>query len=989
MAKTLNNAGIGEGQEIEAHHVSQSIDAFTGVEDYDISLSGSFNLTGSLIQKDGNVKFEGLSSAAPGNYVAFDSGTNVLSYATTESIITANAAAISGAFDAASASIDATITALSASLISSIGDVSASFVTTIDSVSSSLSSSIEDVTSSLTEVSAAFATTIDGITAGDDDDWYSGSTFITTSRDVYINNSFLSVGGDITGSGNLEVGGFVSASSVTASKVFIYQPNSNISSLSILPELKFKHYNYTDFIIKNDIDISPNRSYLIISSSLGPSPYDHTAWVQIIPPTEFSASNILIPNITEDGDKFLSWDSSTGRIHYTSSTPGGGGSDNDWFDGTTYITTSKDTYITGSLTVSGSTTVVSGSEIYMPDLGEADGRFVTWDISTGKLSYTSSTAGGGGADDDWKTMPGGFITTSYNVQITGAFAQTSSGEVYFKALDNDNTSHYVSYDTSTGKISYESTSSIVTNVSNSLTSSIGDISTSFATTIDNLELGDDDWFSGSGFITTSNNVFITGALVASSSLHQIQGGIIFANGDFDVRNGNIKLGNGLSDNILITGSFKSSGSLFEVTASDFFISSSDIRFPALPNNSSGYYLAYNQALGIIAYNSTSSLGGNDNDWYEGSGFITTSNNVLITGSTNISGSLEVKGNGDGILVVKDLLDNTIISINSSSDGQLLEVTNNSNDILFVVKDTSTEVSSSFKVTGSTFDISSSNYYLKGLSNTGTENYIAYNPSTGEITYYPTSSIAGGGVDDDWQLSGGILTTSYNVSITGSLNLSGSGAHNIIGNNIKFTGSLRVTGSTFESANSTFEVISPTTNITSNNLTIDNNSLIKISSSNIGISSSDTQVYIADECRIESNIFKVEDASGANNRFKIDATGSRLYSGSIINPIDTDANISVLTLSISSSYYQFARRGSAGFIQVNLPSGSVDLDGLTFEFLLTASDMTHEFSSSEVGIKKLTTTNEAYHVKCIYSYTFDNAGLGSGTGWVVIPTVAYY
>ena len=35
MAKILSNVNILTGQVVEAHHVTQSIDAFTGVEAYD------------------------------------------------------------------------------------------------------------------------------------------------------------------------------------------------------------------------------------------------------------------------------------------------------------------------------------------------------------------------------------------------------------------------------------------------------------------------------------------------------------------------------------------------------------------------------------------------------------------------------------------------------------------------------------------------------------------------------------------------------------------------------------------------------------------------------------------------------------------------------------------------------------------------------------------------------------------------------------------
>ena len=48
MAKKLNKSSIETGADILAHHVSQSVDALTGIEEYDITISGSLNLTGSL-----------------------------------------------------------------------------------------------------------------------------------------------------------------------------------------------------------------------------------------------------------------------------------------------------------------------------------------------------------------------------------------------------------------------------------------------------------------------------------------------------------------------------------------------------------------------------------------------------------------------------------------------------------------------------------------------------------------------------------------------------------------------------------------------------------------------------------------------------------------------------------------------------------------------------------------------------------------------------
>jgi hypothetical protein len=53
MAKTLTQVGIETGTTVEAYHVTQSIDAFTGAEAYDIFLSGSFNMTGSINGQSG------------------------------------------------------------------------------------------------------------------------------------------------------------------------------------------------------------------------------------------------------------------------------------------------------------------------------------------------------------------------------------------------------------------------------------------------------------------------------------------------------------------------------------------------------------------------------------------------------------------------------------------------------------------------------------------------------------------------------------------------------------------------------------------------------------------------------------------------------------------------------------------------------------------------------------------------------------------------
>jgi hypothetical protein len=48
MAKLLDKSNIITGQPVEAWNVSQSIDAFTAIDDYSIKISGSLDVTGSV-----------------------------------------------------------------------------------------------------------------------------------------------------------------------------------------------------------------------------------------------------------------------------------------------------------------------------------------------------------------------------------------------------------------------------------------------------------------------------------------------------------------------------------------------------------------------------------------------------------------------------------------------------------------------------------------------------------------------------------------------------------------------------------------------------------------------------------------------------------------------------------------------------------------------------------------------------------------------------
>jgi hypothetical protein len=76
MAKTLSKTGITNGQTIQPSHVTQSIDAFTATDAYDISLSGSLTLTGNQSVTGSLIVSNSITSSA----LTSDDGTLFLGY---------------------------------------------------------------------------------------------------------------------------------------------------------------------------------------------------------------------------------------------------------------------------------------------------------------------------------------------------------------------------------------------------------------------------------------------------------------------------------------------------------------------------------------------------------------------------------------------------------------------------------------------------------------------------------------------------------------------------------------------------------------------------------------------------------------------------------------------------------------------------------------------------------------------------------------------
>lgn len=131
MAKILSNIGIEPESIVEAFHVTQSIDAFTGIDAYDISLSGSFKLTGSLFLKE-------LTDISQSNILTYNPSTYQVFYTSSEAFLYP-----------ISSSFPITINNLSASFPPIINNFSSSISVEINNFSSSITIGITDLSASL------------------------------------------------------------------------------------------------------------------------------------------------------------------------------------------------------------------------------------------------------------------------------------------------------------------------------------------------------------------------------------------------------------------------------------------------------------------------------------------------------------------------------------------------------------------------------------------------------------------------------------------------------------------------------------------------------------------------------------------------------------------------------------------------------------------------------------------------------------------------
>jgi len=168
MAKNLSKSGITTSATAEAWHVTQSVDALTGVDAYNITISGSLNLTG---------------SAVTGSFSG--DGTNLTGVISSSYAVTA-----SHALNAA----DSNFTA------------------------AGISGSWQNQTSSMSVLSSSYAVTASYAENGGGGSslWYDGTTYLSSSVAIIV-DSHIIASGNISASGDVYGDNLIVATDITAS----------------------------------------------------------------------------------------------------------------------------------------------------------------------------------------------------------------------------------------------------------------------------------------------------------------------------------------------------------------------------------------------------------------------------------------------------------------------------------------------------------------------------------------------------------------------------------------------------------------------------------------------------------------------------------------------------------------------------------------------------------------------------------------------------
>lgn len=208
MAKTLSSASITDGSTVEAWHVTQSIDAFNGVEAYDITISGSLTLSGDTV-------LTGTASYASTSNFATSAGT--ASLATTATLATSASHAVTASYSENAGGSDTgslltTASVSDATITFTKGDASTfnvvvNNVTTANTASYVAGGAVDGTVTTASNLKAggnlAGLTTASGHIIPNGNDLYDLGTAEKKFRDLYLGSNSIYMsgsGGWMTGS---------------------------------------------------------------------------------------------------------------------------------------------------------------------------------------------------------------------------------------------------------------------------------------------------------------------------------------------------------------------------------------------------------------------------------------------------------------------------------------------------------------------------------------------------------------------------------------------------------------------------------------------------------------------------------------------------------------------------------------------------------------------------------------------------------------------